>query len=177
VFGDSLSAGYNIAQDESWVALLQQTLREDHPQYNIVNTSISGETTAGGVRRIAGALQRHQPTLIIIELGANDGLRGLPLITMKKNLANIITQSHESGADVLLVGMKLPPNYGVAYTKKFRHVYAELAKRYDITLIPFLLEGLTTQDFQADDLHPTAAAQAHIMHNVLQTLTPLLKNP
>lgn len=175
MFGDSLSAGYGISRDTSWVSLLEQALQQEYPKYTVINASISGETSSGGQRRITQTLQQHHPDLVILELGANDGLRGTPLGETEKNLSRIILKIKKSGAETLLIGMKLPPNYGPSYTKKFERLYTRLAKKHGVTLMPFLLEGLTAQHFQADNLHPTAAAQPHIMRNVLHALTPLLE--
>ncbi len=175
MFGDSLSAGYGIARGDSWVNLLQGELKKDHPQLEVVNASISGETTAGGLRRIGKALQQHSPEIVIIELGANDGLRGAAVAEMEKNLNMIIEQSRKAHARVLLLGIQLPPNYGQDYTRRFRAVYPRLAKRYGTALLPFLLDGIPPEQFQADNLHPTAAAQPLIMRNVLQALKPLLR--
>lgn len=174
VFGDSLSAAYGIARDASWVNLMQQALKRSHPQYQVINASISGETTAGGIRRIEHALQQHQPTIVIIELGANDGLQGTAINTIEKNLSTLIKQSLKHNARVLLVGMQLPPNYGLKYTSQFRALYPTLAQRYKITLLPFLLKGLTPEHFQADNLHPNEAGQMPILQNVLPSLRPLL---
>lgn len=176
VFGDSLSAGYGIERDVSWVNLLQQELRHSHPQLEVVNASISGETTSGGTRRIAKVLAEHQPDIIIIELGANDGLRGSALSEMRRNLSDIIEQSRHAHAKVLLVGMRLPPNYGKAYVNEFQNIYAQLAKKHRVTLLPFLLDGVPAEQFQADNLHPNAEAQQHIMGNVLHALRPMLSN-
>ncbi len=175
VFGDSLSAGYGIAREASWVHLLQQELKKDHPQLEVVNASISGETTAGGLRRIGKALQQHQPEIVIIELGANDGLRGAAVQTTERNLSALIRQSLEARAKVLLLGIQLPPNYGPDYTRRFRALYPKLAKKYNIALVPFLLEGIPPEQFQADNLHPNEAGQGQILRNVLPSLTPLLR--
>ncbi|MBU0622510.1 MAG: arylesterase [Gammaproteobacteria bacterium] len=175
VFGDSLSAGYGIARDDSWANLLQRELNDSHPKYAVVNASISGETSSGGLRRIAKALQLHRPKIVILELGANDGLRGTPLEVTEKNLSSIIAQSRKAGARVLLVGIQLPPNYGPDYTSQFRAIFPGLAKRHKTELLPFLLEGIPPEQFQADNLHPTAAAQPLIMRNVLEALRPLLR--
>ena len=175
VFGDSLSAGYGIARDDSWANLLQRELKASHPQYEVVNSSISGETSAGGLRRIAKALQLHRPKIVIIELGANDGLRGTPISETEKNLSSIIAQSRKAGAGILLVGIQLPPNYGPDYTSKFRAMFPGLAKRHKTELLPFMLDGIPPEQFQADNLHPTAAAQPLIMRNVLEALRPLLR--
>jgi acyl-CoA thioesterase-1 len=174
VFGDSLSAGYGLALDKSWVHLLQRELKHTRPGYRVVNASISGETTTGGRQRIARALKQFKPKIVIVELGANDGLRGAPIVDIEANLGYIIKKSRRYGARVLLLGMKLPPNYGVPYTTQFSDVYPRLAKKYRILLLPFLLEGVAADQFQADNLHPVAAAQQHIMDNVLQKLKPLL---
>ncbi|MDP1636039.1 MAG: arylesterase [Gallionellaceae bacterium] len=175
VFGDSLSAGYGIAREDSWANLLQHELKDSHPQYEVVNASVSGETSAGGLRRIAKALQLHQPRIVIIELGANDGLRGTPISETEKNLGFIIMQSQKAGAKVLLVGIQLPPNYGPDYTSKFRAMFPGLAKRHKTELLPFMLDGIPPEHFQADNLHPTAAAQPLIMRKVLDALRPLLR--
>ena len=174
VFGDSLSAGYGLEIDKSWAHLLQQELKHTHPGYRVVNASISGETTAGGRQRIAGALKQFRPGIVIVELGANDGLRGTPIRNMENNLSYIIERSQRAGAKVLLLGMKLPPNYGEPYITQFHNVYPRLAKKYRILLLPFLLEGVAADQFQADNLHPVAAAQQHIMDNVMRELKPLL---
>jgi acyl-CoA thioesterase-1 len=174
VFGDSLSAGYGIAIDKSWVNLLQQELIRTQSKFSVVNASISGETTTGGRQRITKALQQFHPAIVIVELGANDGLRGAPIKDFEVNLGYIIAQSQRSGAMVLLVGMRLPPNYGEPYTTQFHNVYPRLAKKYGILLLPFLLEGVAANQFQADNLHPVAEAQQHIMLNVLQELKHLL---
>jgi len=174
VFGDSLSAGYGLAIDKSWVNLLQQDLKRTQSGFSVVNASISGETTAGGRQRITKTLKQFKPKIVIVELGANDGLRGTPIKNMEANLDYIITNSLGSGAKVLLLGMKLPPNYGEAYTKKFADVYQRLANKHGILLLPFLLGGVKPDQFQADNLHPTADAQQHIMLNVLQELKHLM---
>jgi len=175
VFGDSLSAGYGIARDDSWVNLLQQELKKNHPQFAVVNASISGETTAGGLRRIAKALQQHQPAIVIVELGANDGLRGASMAETERNLGRIIEQAQRTNARVLLLGIQLPPNYGLDYTRQFRVLYPKLVKRYDIALVPFMLEGVTPEQYQADNLHPNAAGQPRILKNILPSLLPLLR--
>lgn len=174
VFGDSLSAGYGIAIEKSWVNLLQQELQRAQSGFSIVNASISGETTTGGRQRISKTLKQHRPAIVIVELGANDGLRGAPAKDIEANLGYIIEQAKGANAKVLLVGMKLPPNYGELYVKKFSDLYPRLARKYQILLLPFLLEGVAADQFQADNLHPAAGAQQHIMLNVLQELKPLL---
>ncbi|MBK9160317.1 MAG: arylesterase [Nitrosomonadales bacterium] len=175
VFGDSLSAGYGIARDASWPSLLQQELDRDHPGYAVVNASISGETTAGGLRRIGRALQEHRPAIVIVELGANDGLRGTALAETERNLGSIIARSRKAGARVLLLGIRLPPNYGEPYITRFQNLFPRIAKRHRIGLLPFLLEGVPPEQFQADNLHPTAEAQLRLMNNVLKELAPLLR--
>lgn len=174
IFGDSLSAGYGIAIEQSWPNLLQKELVRTQANFNVVNTSVSGETTIGGLQRIGKALQQYRPAIVIVELGANDGLRGYNLTDTARNLDKIIALSKRSKTKVLLVGMQLPPNYGELYETKFRELYQQLAKKHRILLLPFLLEGVTPNQFQPDNLHPTADAQQHIMLNVLQELKHLL---
>ncbi len=174
VFGDSLSAGYGIARDDSWVNLLQQSLKKSHPQFSVVNASISGETTAGGVRRIAKALQEHRPAVVILELGANDGLRGTSLDETEKNLNQMIQQVKKTNAKVVLLGIQIPPNYGLDYAKKFGALYPKMKQKHKIVLVPFMLKDIAPEQFQADNLHPNAAAQPQILRNVLPSLTPLL---
>jgi len=175
VFGDSLSAGYGISRNASWVSLLQEELRKNHPQYEVINASISGETTSGGLRRIDKALAQHQPTIVIVELGANDGLRGTTIAETEKNLRQIISKSKKVNAAVLLLGMRLPPNYGLEYSAQFRVLFSKVAKSQKISLVPFMLEGISPEQFQADNLHPSAAAQTQILQNVFPSLKPFLK--
>lgn len=177
VYGDSLSAAYGMPQLRGWVALLEERLKRERPDYNVVNASISGETTAGGVSRIGKVLELHKPAIVILELGANDGLRGLPVAAMKKNLSAIIQQSQKAGAEVLLVGMRMPPNYGEAYTRAFERAYADLAKSHRTALLPNLLDGFgeKLEFFQADRIHPTEVAQPAVLKNVWTKLLPLLK--
>lgn len=170
VFGDSLSAGYGIARAASWPSLMQQKVRQNHPQYEVINASISGETTAGGVRRIDKALAEHQPVIVILALGANDGLRGTSISEAEKNLSLMIQKSRKAGARVLLLGMQLPPNYGMAYTDKFKSMYPKLAKTHQVALLPFMLADIAPEQFQADNLHPNATAQPIILQNVLGKL-------
>lgn len=174
VFGDSLSAGYGIAVAESWPALLQEELARSHPGYRVVNASISGETTEGGRQRITGALREHRPAVVIVELGANDGLRGYRVADIESNLGKIIASARDARAKVLLVGMRLPPNYGEPYVTQFAKMYPRLAKKYRTRLLPFLFEGIAPEQFQADNLHPTKEAQLQLMRSVLKELTPLL---
>jgi len=174
VFGDSLSAGYGIARDAAWPSLLQAELPRTHPHYKVVNASISGETTSGGIQRLSATLKAHRPNIVIIELGANDGLRGTRIDLMEKNLNGLIQQSKKTGAKVLLLGMQLPPNYGVDYTKRFKALYPKLAQRQRIELVPFMLQGIEPEQFQADNLHPVAEAQPKILETVMQKLKPML---
>lgn len=176
VFGDSLSAGYGMAAPQGWVALLGKRLVAKRPGWNVVNASVSGETTAGGLARIDAALARVKPTVVVIELGANDGLRGLPLAQTRDNLAAMVRASKTAGAKVLLVGMRMPPNLGRAYTDGFAANYPAIAKAEDVALLPFLLEPVagSRANFQADNLHPTAAAQPQLLDHVWKALAPLL---
>lgn len=176
VIGDSLSAAYGIEQNAGWVSLLQRRLQQAAPRYQVVNTSISGDTTSGGLARLARALDKHQPEIVIVELGANDGLRGLSLEETKKNLAAIIEQILSRKARVLLIGIRLPPNYGPDYTRKFHDIYLSLAERYRIPLAPFLLEGVAGNPelMQQDGLHPRAEAQPKVLENVWPVLEPML---
>ena len=173
VWGDSLSAAYGIPVDKGWVNLLQQKL-----QNNVVinNGSISGETTAGGLTRLPAALQTYQPDYVLLELGANDGLRGIKTDTMQANLEQMIQLAQQAKAKVVLLGIKLPPNYGSAYTQKFEAVYTNLAKQYNLPLVPFLLDGIAQNwDLvQADGVHPTAAAQPVVLDNVWKVLQSVL---
>ena len=177
MYGDSLSAAYGIPERRGWVALLEERLQREHPDYSVANASISGETSAGGLARIGKVLEREKPAIVILELGANDGLRGLPVAAMKQNLAAIVEQAQKAGAKVLLVGMRLPPNYGDPYTKAFERAYVDLAKSGKTALLPFLLEGFgdKAELFQADRIHPTEAAQPAVLKNVWAALAPLLK--
>ena len=175
VFGDSLSAGYGIAIEKSWVNLLQQELLRTQSGFGVVNASISGETTTGGRQRIDRALKQHRPAIVIVELGANDGLRGYRAADIEGNLGKIIGDARTARAGVLLVGMRLPPNYGEPYVAQFGKMYPKLAKKYRVRLLPFLFEGVAPQQFQADNLHPTKEAQPLLMRNVLKELEPLLR--
>jgi acyl-CoA thioesterase I len=179
VMGDSLSAAYGLDASQGWVSLLQQRLTTRGYDYTVVNASISGETTAGGLTRLPRALGQHKPAIVILELGANDGLRGLPIKLMQQNLGRMIALSSKAGAKVLLVGILLPPNYGPQYTRAFSAVYPALAGRYRLSLVPFLLEGVA-QDrrlMQADGLHPKAVAESRVLDNVWSKLAPMLKEP
>lgn len=175
VFGDSLSAGYGIPRESGWVSLLQQHLQRSHPQYQVVNASISGETTGGGRWRIEPALLQHRPSILILELGANDGLRGATIADIRSNLSYILRRARAAHCKVVLLGMQLPPNYGIDYTRQFKALYPQLAQRYHTALVPFLLDGVAPDQFQADNLHPDAEAQPTLLRNVLQKLEPLLE--
>lgn len=176
ILGDSLSAGYGIEQGQGWVDLLSARLTEGNSDYTIVNSSISGDTTANGLRRLQDELERYQPAVVILELGANDGLRGMPLTYIKNNLEQLITQSLDANASVLLAGMQIPPNYGHKYTQQFSRLYSTLAQQHQISLLPFLLQGVAGQPelIQPDGLHPNQKAQPKIMQNVWEHLSPML---
>jgi len=177
IVGDSLSAAYGIEKRLGWVALLQQRLRDQEPPYEVVNGSITGDTTRGGISRLPAALERERPTVVVIALGGNDGLRGFAPQQTRDNLREMIQQSRDSGARVLLLGVKLPQNYGRAFVEKFHRVYLELADELDVPLVPFFLEGVaeTRALMQPDGIHPAAAAQPRILENVWSGLAPLLK--
>lgn len=177
MFGDSLSAGYGIARQDAWPSLLETRLKDSGYSHVVVNASISGETTAGGRSRLPEAIRQHQPRIVIIELGANDGLRGLPLASMRDNLNAMIRTSKQAGARVMVVGMRIPPNYGRDYTERFAATFSELAKEHKTALVPFLFEGfaLRADAFQADRLHPTAASQPLMLETIWKQLKPLLK--
>ncbi|HLR16376.1 MAG TPA: arylesterase [Alcanivoracaceae bacterium] len=168
VVGDSLSAAYGIEMEEGWVALLQKRLAAEGHEQQVVNASISGDTTAGGLTRLPALLEEHQPTLTMIELGANDGLRGLSTITMQQHLREMIHLARAAGSDVLLLGMHIPPNYGQRYSEMFHHVYHHLAQSEDVPLLAFLLAGVGGEAalMQDDGLHPTAEAQPIMLENV-----------
>ena len=176
ILGDSLSAGYGLKADQGWGFLLQERLQQEYPQYNIINESISGDTTANGLNRLPRALQRSQPAIVIIELGANDGLRGHALSFAKKNLQKIIQSIREQTAKILLLGMRIPPNYGKKYTQAFAALYPDLAEQHDLILVPFMLHGVAGKPafIQDDRLHPNAKAQPLILDNIWPYLKPLL---
>ena len=178
VFGDSLSAAFGITQEAAWPSLLMLRLQQKNMDYNVVNASISGETTSGGRTRLAAALAKHRPALVIIALGSNDGLRGLPIDTIRANLNAMIDNSLQQKAKILLVAQRLPPNYG-AYAGQFERVFGEVAQAKKVALSTFLLDQIATQPafFQADRLHPTAEAQPYLLDNVWKTLEPLLQKP
>ncbi|MGH8039369.1 MAG: arylesterase [Stenotrophomonas sp.] len=177
VVGDSLSAAHNIPAASGWVNLLQQRVSQQvKPPPAIINASISGETTAGALTRLPGLLDKHRPSVVVIELGGNDALRGLTPVQLRGNLEKMIVASQKAGAKVLLLGIDVPPNYGPAYRDRLRQVYAGLASQYKVPLLPFLLEGVALQPglMQADGLHPTAAGQPRVLDNVWPLLKPLL---
>ncbi len=179
IYGDSISAAYGLRTEEGWVRLLQQRLKTEGMDYTVANASISGETTLGGRNRIAGALQHFQPAVVVIELGGNDGLRGLSLEASRTNLVAMIRAARKAGAAVLLVGMELPPNYGKPYTEKFRATFSEVAKAERVALVPFLFAGFADkrEAFQSDGIHPAASAQGQMLDTVWPQLRPLLKAP
>jgi acyl-CoA thioesterase I len=177
VFGDSLSAAYGIDKNHGWVNLLQKELIEKHYDYKVINASISGETTAGGLSRIQQQLEQHQPNIVILALGANDGLRGLDIKQIKANLDKIIKKGQNAKAKMLLLGIKIPPNYGFTYTRQFEQIYFDLAKAHKIGFRPFFLEGIAGEPTlnQEDGIHPNAQAQPMIVDNIWPALLTLLK--
>lgn len=176
VLGDSLSAEYGIGRGAGWVSLLEKRLQSEKIDAAIINASISGETTSGGKARLPALLSQHRPAVVVIELGGNDGLRGLPLTVAEANLRSMISESRKAKAKVLLVGMQIPPNYGRDYTEKFFSVYDKLAREMKIPLVPFLLEGVASQPqmFQGDRIHPLAEAQPIMLNNIWPQLKSLL---
>jgi acyl-CoA thioesterase-1 len=177
VLGDSLSAAYGIRLELGWVALLQDRLESKGYVHRVVNASSSGETTGGALARLPRALERHRPAVVVIELGGNDGLRGLPIAEVRANFESLIRLSRDSGASVLLIGMRIPPNYGAAYTKAFHDLFGELAATHSLPLVPFFLDGIALVDslMLEDGLHPNAAAQPRLLEMVWPVLEPLLK--
>lgn len=177
VLGDSISAAYGFSSDKGWVSLLQQKLKKQSSEYVIINESISGDTSAGGLARIDAVLQRHKPDWLLLELGANDGLRGLSPKQMKRNLAEIVKRAKQSGANVLLLSMRIPPNYGKRYVDMFYNIYPQLSKALNIPFVPFILEevALVTELMQKDGLHPNAKAQPIIANKIWQYLERDLK--
>ncbi len=177
VIGDSLSAAYGIEKRLGWVALLQQRLRERNPNARVINASITGDTTRGGLARLPAALEREHPNIVIIALGGNDGLRGFAPQQTRTNLRQMIEQSRAIGAEVLLLGVKLPMNYGRAFGEKFHRVYLELADEQQVPVVPFFLEGVaeTRELMQADGIHPAVEAQPRILENVWERLAPMLE--
>ncbi|MDN7971206.1 arylesterase [Burkholderia multivorans] len=179
VLGDSLSAEYGLPRDTGWVALLRQRLATERIDYSVANASVSGDTTSGGRARLPAVLQRLKPSIVVVELGANDALRGVPLATTEQNLRDIVADARRAHAKVVLVGMYVPSNYGPDYTQKFHAVYTRLSKELDVPLVPFLLAGIENKPdmFQSDQIHPTQQAQRVLLDNVWPTLKPLLGKP
>jgi acyl-CoA thioesterase-1 len=179
VLGDSISAEYGLPRDTGWVNLMRKKLTQERFDYSVANSSISGDTTSGGLARLPAALNRIKPKVVIVELGANDALRGVPLATTEDNLRSIIEKSQAVNAKVLLVGMYVPPNYGPDYSQKFHGVYEKLSKEKHVPLVPFLLAGIENKPemFQADQIHPTPQAQPLLLNNVWPVLRPLLGTP
>lgn len=179
VFGDSLSAAYGLATSQGWVSLLGERIARDGLDWRVVNASISGETTAGGLRRLPEDLKRHRPNLVVIALGANDGLRGQPVAAARGNLEEMIRLARAARAEPVLVGLMIPPNYGIDYAREFRDLYPQLARKARVPLVPFLLDGVADRRdlFLPDQLHPSAEAQPRILDNVWPTLEPLLRRP
>ncbi|MCP5153837.1 MAG: arylesterase [Ectothiorhodospiraceae bacterium] len=177
VLGDSLSAGYGLRLEEGWVALLEQRLRAAGYPQAVVNASISGDTTKGGASRVGAALERHRPSVVVVELGGNDGLRGISVDETRSNLESIVAAVREAGARVLLVGMQIPPNLGPRYTRAFAAIYPALAEQQGLALVPFFLDGVGghAELMQDDGLHPTAEAQPRLLDNVWPHLEPLLR--
>ena len=176
VLGDSLSAGYGLDAGAGWVDLLQRRLQQQGYRYRVTNASVSGDTTSGGLQRLPQALKRYRPAVLIIELGGNDGLRGTPLQVMRGNLRRLVELGRNAGARVVLLGVRLPPNYGPAYTDAFEKVYTQVAHETHTPLVPHLLDGVATRRalMQADGIHPKANAQIQLLDNVWPTLKPLL---
>ncbi len=177
IVGDSLSAAYGVPSDQAWVQLLQERLNNNGlSQWNVVNASISGETTDGGARRLPGLLADNRPDVVVIELGGNDGLRGFPPNVIESNLAQMITQVQDAGARAILVGMQIPPNYGQRYTQMFADIFPKLSDRYNTALVPFFLQGVYDQEgmMQDDGIHPSAEAQPKLLENVWPVLKPAL---
>lgn len=177
VLGDSLSAAYGLPADQGWVHLLEQELKQRKLADRVINASISGETSSGGLQRLPRLLADYRPDLVLLELGANDGLRGTPLRVMEQNLRRLVELSLDSGAAVMLIGIRIPPNYGPQYTQRFYSIYPDLAQEYQLPLVPFLLErvAMKPQFMQADGLHPTAQAQPILLQTVWPHLYPLLR--
>lgn len=176
VMGDSLSAAHNLRPELGWVSLLENQLSESHPEITIVNSSVSGETTQGGLARFKQLLSEHKPSWVILELGANDALRGYPLTQTKQNLESMIEQAHKADAKVLLVGNQIPQNYGKRYTEMFFNLYKELAEQYQLAYVPFMLKGVALDKslMQADGLHPNKEGQPVVLQNIKPALLPLL---
>ncbi len=177
VYGDSLSAAYGIEESEGWVELLSQKLANENFPYKVINGSVSGETTTGGLSRMPAMLNTYQPDLIILELGGNDGLRGIPLRNIRENLVAMVNLAQKSGAEVILAGIQIPPNYGSRYTEPFFAQFADIAVAFNLPLVPFLIDGIPQQPqlMQNDGIHPKAEAQGMILDNVWPVLARRLK--
>ena len=179
VFGDSISAGYGLSRvEQGWVTLLQTRLKDEDYGYNVLNASVSGETTAGGLARLPRALDLHKPKIVILELGGNDGLRALPIAQMRANLVRMVDLASAAGAKVLLLGIRMPPNYGPEYTEQFRSCYSDLARDKKLPLVPFLLNDVAQSPnlMQADGMHPNELGQPKLLANVWPSLKPLLRH-
>jgi len=176
ILGDSISSGYGLAQGEGWVVLLEQRIQREKLDYQVVNASIAGETTLGGLNRIPAALEEHRPVVVIVALGGNDGLRGSPLEEIRGNLIAIVKVCRKAGAKVVIAGMRIPPNYGSVYTRRFQGLFAEVARQQNVSLVPFMLQGFADNRsmFQDDGIHPAAGAQSRILDNIYRRLRPLL---
>lgn len=178
VFGDSISAGYGLAHvEQGWVELLKTRLKAQGYGYQVVNASVSGETTAGGLARLPRALELHRPQIVVVELGGNDGLRALPVAQMRANLGQMVDLAAAAGARILLLGMRMPPNYGPEYTEQFRATFSDIAREKKIPLVPFLLDDIAQSQrlLQDDDIHPNALGQPQLLENVWPRLVPLLR--
>ncbi len=177
IFGDSLSAAYGLQASQGWVHLLGERIARSKLPWQVVNGSISGETTAGGLRRLPGDLKRHKPAAVVIALGANDALRGQPVAAIRSNLEQMIRLARAARVEPMLVGLMIPPNYGIDYAREFREAYAEVARANRVALVPFLLEGIADKPelFQADQLHPVASTQPRVLDNVWIVLEPILR--
>lgn len=177
ILGDSISAAYGVPTESGWVALLEKKLKQENKRYNVINASISGETTEGGIKRLPEVIERHSPSIVLIELGGNDGLRGFPLKLIESNLQTLIDQAKANSVTPILVAMRIPPNYGRRYTDGFYELFQTAAEKNDILLVPFLLEevALNPDMMQADGIHPTALAQPLLLKRIWETLAPELK--
>ena len=177
VFGDSLSASYGIKEEQGWVNLLSKKLRQAQSPYSVINASVSGETSSGGLSRLPAVLAEFQPSVVILELGGNDGLRGLPLTTLQVNLEEMVSLSQQAGAEVLLAGIQIPPNYGPRYTEPFYALFGEIAETEELPFVPFLIDGIPQQPelMQNDGIHPRAEAQHMILDNVWPVLAPMMQ--
>jgi acyl-CoA thioesterase I len=177
IFGDSLAAAYGLSPREGWVSLLAERVEKARLPWKVANASVSGETTAGGLRRLSEDLKRHKPAVVVIELGANDALRGQPVAGIRANLEKMIRLVKEARAEPVLVGIMIPPNYGIDYAREFRELYPSVAKRHKVAFVPFFLEGIADRRdlFLPDQMHPNAAAQSMILDSVWPALEPLLK--